>query len=224
MNKFKKTIQKKNKYKFIGLIGLSIFTLLISADIFARSYNAYLQEANKTDEPAIKCPFLAISNPSMENRKEFVKDVEAFGMDRTMAKFVAFQITSKQKGFWSALSGDAPDIYSLDHVKGVSHQDLFSKYLTELEEMAKATEIEGQITLQDLVEMKKWVAKQENVEISKPSKIETSLLFVKSGGNLETQKVFTEDIFMLLRGIKPKRDAPINKKLLNKSMSLAKWE
>jgi hypothetical protein len=59
------------------------------------------------------------------------------------------------------------------------------------------------------------VAQQEQVKISEPSKIETSLLFIKAGGNLETQKVYSEDVLMLLRGIKPTNDAPINKKLLD---------
>ena len=130
----------------------------------------------------------------------------------------------QQNGLWSVIKGEAPDIYSLDKVHGVSHCDLFSEFLPELEEMAKTKEIDGQITLQDLVEMKKWVAKQVQVEISEPSKIETSLLFVKAGGNLETQKVYTEDVFMLLKGIKPKRDSPINVELLDKSKALAKWD
>lgn len=220
MNPTKKKYYQKRWFKITGITFSVIFIALLGVDIYFRSLPIPDCESG---EAKIKCPFLAISKPSMESRTAFVNDVEKFGMDRTMATFVAVQVGWQQNGLWSVLKGEAPDIYSLDKVHGVTHCDLFSKYLPELEAMAKAKEIDGQITLQDLVEMKKWVAQQVQVEISEPSKIETSLLFVKAGGNLETQKVYTEDVFMLLKGIKPKRDAPINIELLDKSKAIAKW-
>ena len=220
MNTTKKKFYQKRWFKITGITFSVIFIALLGVDIYFRSLPIPDCESG---EAKIKCPFLAISKPSME-RTAFVDDVEKFGMDRTMAAFVAVQVGWQQNGLWSVLKGEAPDIYSLDKVHGVTHCDLFSKFLPELETMAKAKEIDGQITLQDLVEMKKSVAKQVNVEISEPSKIETSLLFVKAGGNLKSQKVYTEDIFMLLKGIKPKRDAPNNIELLNKSKALAKWD
>ncbi|HMO40171.1 MAG TPA: hypothetical protein PKE17_12230 [Saprospiraceae bacterium] len=220
MNTPKKKLYQKPWFKITGITFSVIFIALLGVDIYFRTLAIPECESG---EAKIKCPFLAISKPSMESRAAFVNDVEKFGMDRTMATFVAIQVGWQQKGLWAIIKGKAPDIYALDQVHGVTHCDLFSKFIPELEEMVKAKEIDGQITLQDLVEMKKWVAQQVQVEISEPSKIETSLLFVKAGGNLETQKVYTEDVFMLLRGIKPKRDAPINVTLLNKSKALAKW-
>ncbi len=221
MNTAKKKFYQKRWFKITGISFSVIFIALLGVDIYFRSLPIPDCESG---EAKIKCPFLAIAKPSTESRTAFVNDVEKAGMDRFMANFVAVQVGWQQNGLWSVIKGEAPDIYSLDKVHGVSHCDLFSKFLPELEEMVKTKEIDGQITLQDLVEMKKWVAKQVKVEISEPSKIETSLLFVKAGGNLETQKVYTEDIFMLLKGIKPKRDSPINVDLLDKSKALAKWD
>lgn len=223
MKSTKKFYQKRG-FKITGITFLVIFLALLGVDIYVRNLLIPECGSGKALASEIKCPFLAISKPSMESRAAFVDDVEKFGMDRTMATFVAMQVGFQQNGLWSVLTGKAPDIYHLDEVHGVTHCDLFGKYLPELEAQAKTMEIDGQITLQDLVKMKKWVAQQEQVEISEPSKIETSLLFVKAGGNLETQKVYTEDVFMLLKGIKPKRDAPINVTLLNKSKALAKWD
>jgi hypothetical protein len=219
----KKKFYKRRWFKITGGIFAFLFLVLIGLDIYYRNLPLPKCTNGVAQTSTIKCPFLAISKPSMESRSAFVDDVEKFGMDRTMATFVAVQVGFQQNGLWSVVKGDAPDIYALEKVHGVTHCDLYSNYLLELEQQAKEKEVDGQITLQDLVEMKKWVAKQTSVEISEPSKIETSLLFVKAGGNLETQKVYTEDVFMLLKGIKPKRDAPINVTLLNKSKALAKW-
>lgn len=224
MNTTKKKFYQRRWFKITGILFLVLFLALLGVDIYFRSLSIPECADGKAQTSAIKCPFLAISKPSTESRTAFINDVEKFGMDRTMATFVAIQVGWQQNGLWSVLKGEAPDFYALDKVHGVTHCDLFSKFIPELETMAKAKEIEGQITLQDLVEMKKWVAKQVNVEISEPSKIETSLLFVKAGGNLATQKVYTEDVFMLLNGVKPKRDAPIDVELLNKSKALAKWD
>ena len=219
-----KKIYQRRWFKITGICLALLFLALLGVDIYFRNQPIPACTSGREQSAQIKCPFLAISRPSMESREAFVDGVEQFGMDRTMAQFVAIQVSWQQNGLWSVLKGDAPNIYALDQVHGVTHCDLFSKYLPELEEQAKAKEIDGQITLQDLVQMKKWLAQQEQVDVSEPSKIETSLLFVKAGGNLETQKFYTEDVFMLLRGTKPHRDAPINVTLLNQSKSLAKWD
>ncbi len=224
MNTTKKKFYQRKWFKITGITLSVILLALFGVDIYFRSLPVPECADGKALSSVIKCPFLAISKPSMESRNAFINDVEKFGMDRNLATFVAIQVGWQQNGLWSVLKGEAPDIYALDKVHGVSHCDLFSKFLPELEEMAKAKETDGQVTLQDLVEMKKWVAKQVHVEIGEPSKIETSLLFVKAGGNLETRKVYTEDVFMLLRGVKPKRDASINIELLNKSRAFAKWD
>ena len=217
----KKKLIKRRWFRTTTITFVTLFLALVGVDIYVR--NMYVPDC-ESDEAQIKCPFLAISKPSMESRAAFVDDVEKFGMDRQMAQFVAIQVGWQQKGFWSVLKGEAPDIYRLDQVHGVTHCDLFAKYLPVLEQQAKAMEVDGQITLQDIVELKKWVANQEKVEPNEASKIECALVFIKAGGNLETQKVYTEDVFMLLRGIRPKRDAPITIDLMNQARSMANWD
>ncbi|MDW3195058.1 MAG: hypothetical protein R8G66_21980 [Cytophagales bacterium] len=217
----KKKLIKRKWFKITSISFGAIFLALVAADIYVR--NMLVPDCD-SGEAQIKCPFLAISKPSMESREAFVNDVEKFGMDRTMAQLVAIQVGWQQNGLWSVIKGEAPNIYKLDQVHGVTHCDLFSKYLPELEQLAKGLETEGQITLQDIVDMKKWVAKQENVEPNEPSKLECALVFVKAGGNLKTQKVYTEDVFTFLQGIRPKRDAPISLDLMNEARALANWD
>ncbi len=217
----KKKLIHRNWFRITAMLFGLVFLVLLGVNIYIK--NMPIPECTDGQTTQIKCPFLAFSKPSMESRKAFVDDVEKFGMERSMAQFVAIQVGWQQNGFWSVVKGEAPDIYNLNNVHGVTHCDLFSKYLPELEQQAKALEVNGQITLQDLVEMKKWVAQQEHVEPNEPSKIETALVFVKAGGNLETQKVYSEDVFTLLRGIQPKRDALINLDLMSQARSLANW-
>lgn len=140
-----------------------------------------------------------------------------------MALFVVLQVTSKQKGPFAALRGETPDLNALDKVPGVSHTDLYSSYLTELREQSEKLEIDGQLTLQDLVDMKEWVAHQEQVDIIESSRIETALLFVRAGGDLAGGKVATRDVFELLEGRAPSRDAQVTSSTLTKAQKMANW-
>ncbi len=224
MTKEKKKNIRRRWVKTTAILFGGLFLGLVGVDILFRSLPVAECSEEKSGKAEIKCPFLAFAKPSIENRSAFVNDVEKFGMDRTMAQFVALQVGWQQKGLWSILRGEAPDIYSLESVHGVSHCDLYSSYLPELEQEARSLEVNGQITLQDLVQMKKWVAQQLQVEVVESSQIETALLFVKAGGDLETQKVYTEDVFTLLKGQRPGRDALINADLLRKARELSNWD
>ena len=82
---------------------------------------------------------------------------------------------------------------------------------------------DGLITLQDLVEMKEWVADQVGVVPGEASKTETALLFVRSGGDLEAWTVGLEDVFRLLNGQMPEADAVVTPGKLNQAMDAASW-
>ena len=112
----------------------------------------------------------------------------------------------------------------LDQVPGVSHCDLYQAYLPELHSMAKDREVNNQITLQDLVEMKKWIAEKEEVEIIEPSKIETALVFVRAGGNFETGKVSTEDVFHVLEGRALENPGIVSMGKMNRARAMANWD
>lgn len=224
MEKQLKKFYQRRWFKVTSITFGALFFVLLGIDIYVRNMPIPDCKEGEAQTAPIKCPFLVIAKPSMESRAAFVNDVEKFGMDKTMANLVAIQVGWQQNGLWSVIKGDAPDIYALDKVHGVTHCDLYSNYLPELEEQAKQLEVDGQITLQNLVEMKKWVAMLEHVEPNEPSKIETALVFVKAGGNLETQKVYSEDVFTLLKGIRPKRDAFITMELMYQARELSNWE
>ncbi len=228
MEKKKTKLAQRRWFRITAIVVVVLTIALFGVDLYIRSSAIPECGTATADAPqrtaAIKCPFLKIVKPAQTSRSAFVKDCEKFGMDYSMAQFVAIQVGWQQKGLWSVIKGEAPDVYSLDQVRGVTHCDLYSKYLPELEQQAQALEVNGQITLQDLVELKKWVAKQEQVAIIEPSKLETALLFVKAGGNLETQKVFREDVFTFLRGELPERHGQVTIALMNQARSLADWD
>ena len=123
----------------------------------------------------------------------------------------------------AVLRHEAPDIYRLDQVQGISHDDLYQKYIPELRVMARARAVEGQITLQDLVEMKEWVADQVGVTPKEASKTETSLLFVRSGGDLRAWTVGLEGVFQLLNGKRPEADSVVTPSKLNLAIDQAIW-
>lgn len=172
----------------------------------------------------IKCPFLKIAKPTSTGWNAFARDCEKHGMDFGMALFVTIQTTWQQKGLWSVIRGEAPDIYTLDRVPGVSHCDLYAKYYDELEQKARAVEVNGQISLQDIVNIKKWIAELEGVEVMQSSKFETALIFGYAGGDLKTQKVYTNDVLLLVKSQSPTRGKVMNPTLLNEAMALANWD
>ncbi|MEM6638118.1 MAG: hypothetical protein AAF667_19790 [Pseudomonadota bacterium] len=140
-----------------------------------------------------------------------------------MALIVATMVTYSQKGLLAVLRHEAPDIYRLDQVPGISHEDLYRNCIPELREMAQARAVDGLITLQDLVELKEWVAEKVGVTPSEASKTETALLFVRSGGNLEAWTVELDDVFRLLTGQRPEADAVVTPGKLNQAMDQASW-
>jgi len=137
---------------------------------------------------SINCPFLKMVQPDTSSIFTFASSCqEKGGMQYMMAMFICFDVTRKQKGFWKALLGHTPDLYALNQVEGISHPDKYSRYMDKTEEMIKTkSNPEGMVSLQDLVDIKKWVAEQEKIEIGFASKSETVLVFIKSGGDLDT--------------------------------------
>lgn len=180
---------------------------------------------NQKSTPEIKCPFLAIAKPNTSHLWRFVRDCNAYGMSSMMAFVVASQITMNQKGkgVWALLRGEAPDLYRLEEVSGVSHLDLYSAYLTQVVEQINAMSVAGEISLQNLVTIKEWIAAEERVPIIEASKIETILAFLYGGGDLETGMVNAENVISILSGRRPKAHANLNPTKLNQARRLAKW-
>ncbi len=225
------------KYVGLGVVALVLALLVLVAWIHHSLTSVPIQQckagsrtaqriamAEKMKKPVIRCPFLKIAKPATSGLKNFAKDAKKAGMDYWMAVFVAIQVTWAQKGFWAVVRGETPNIYALHRVKGVSHCDLYTSYLPEIQKMAKAMEKEGKLTLQDLVKMKQWVAQQEKVKINEPSKIETALVFIRAGGDLKTGKVRTVDVFDLLQGKAPAQGGKVTVSRMNRARKLARWK
>ncbi|MEM8776742.1 MAG: hypothetical protein AAGF53_17040 [Pseudomonadota bacterium] len=172
---------------------------------------------------AILCPFLAMNPPDTTNVWTFARGCEDNGQSYSMALIVATMVTYSQKGLWAVLRHEAPDIYRLDQVPGISHNDLYQNFIPELREMAEMRARNGLITLQDLVEMKEWVGEQVGVTPGEASQTETALLFVRSGGDPEAWTVELEDVFRLLNGQRPEADAVVTPGKLNQAMDQARW-
>ncbi|MEM8974308.1 MAG: twin-arginine translocation signal domain-containing protein [Pseudomonadota bacterium] len=172
---------------------------------------------------AILCPFLAMNPPDTTNVWTFARGCADNGQAYSMAMIVATMVTYSQKGLLAVLRHEAPNIYRLDQVPGISHDDLYQNFIPELREMAEMRARDGLITLQDLVEMKEWVAEQVGVTPGEASQTETALLFVRSGGDLEAWTVELEDVFRLLNGQRPEADAVVTPGKLNQAMDQASW-
>ena len=180
-------------------------------------------EPPEGEDHAILCPFLAMNPPDATNVWTFARGCAENGQSYSMALIVATMVTYSQKGLWAVLRHEAPDIYRLDQVPGISHDDLYQNHIPELREFAATRAVEDQITLQDLVEMKEWVADQIGVVPGEASKTETALLFVGSGGDLDAWTVDLDDVFRLLSRQRPEADAVVTPEKLNKTMDQARW-
>ncbi|MEM6730008.1 MAG: hypothetical protein AAF658_00545 [Myxococcota bacterium] len=188
------------------------------------AYLAHQTTVESYREGEVTCPFLALNPPDTSNLLTFAAGAEDNGMSYPMALFVGFDVTRKQRGLWAAITLRAPDLHRLREVDGVSHDDRFALFLDELRPLADERAIDGRITLQDLVELKHWVAKRTGVEtISEPSRIETSLAFIRAGGDLENWTVTVDDLFALLSGKRPSADAIVTIESLDRARAHAEW-
>ncbi|MEM9242114.1 MAG: hypothetical protein AAGB07_19255 [Pseudomonadota bacterium] len=175
------------------------------------------------DGSPITCPFLAMKPPDTTNVWTFARGCVDNGMAYGMALFVTLQITYQQKGLLAVLRHEAPDIYRLREVPGISHDDRYAPFLAELRPVAEGMAVDGRLSLQDLVAMKEWVAAQVGVIPNEASRIETALLFVRSGGRVEDWTVGLDDVFLLLSGKTPSVDAVVTPDLLNRAREQSMW-
>jgi hypothetical protein len=180
-------------------------------------------DPSEDDGRPITCPFLAMNPPDTTNMWTFARGCVDNGMVYRMALFVTVQITYLQKGLLGVLRHEAPDIYRLHEVPGISHDDRYRPFQTELRSMAEGMAVDGRLTLQDLVAMKEWVARQLDVTPNEASRIETALLFVRAGGDLETWTVDLEDTFRLISGQRPDAEAVVTPDKLTRTREQSQW-
>ncbi|MEN0064678.1 MAG: hypothetical protein AAGA48_21210 [Myxococcota bacterium] len=203
---------------FLGVLASLLLVWSVWAFATRASYSDTFRDGD------VKCPFLAMAPPPQSNLWSFARGAQANGMDLGMAVFVGTQITYYQKGLAAVLRLEAPDLHRLDQVPTISHDDRYAVHLPKLREMAAEMEVDGRLTLQQLVEMKLWVAEQTGVaNPSDPSRIETALAFIRAGGDQQTWTVDTDELFTLLSGKRPTVDAVVTPGDLSRVREQAKW-
>ena len=88
----------------------------------------------------------------------------------------------RQKGLFALLRGEAPDIYRLDEVPGISHPGLFLLHqplsLQFLAERASGRSLE----VEDFHALKDQIARQEGVVVNRASRLEDILLYALGRG------------------------------------------
>lgn len=190
-----------NIKRILLLIGAILLVLITLLWWHVSSRIQVVLEQPVYEQGEITCPFLAMAPPDASNLWTFAQGANANGQDLMMAVLVGIQVTYQQKGIIAALNLEAPDLRRLHEVPGVSHDDRFGLFLTELRPMAEEMAENGTITLQELADLKIWVAKRTTGSIiSEPSRIETALAFIRAGGSQDTWRVSVEHVFTLLSG------------------------
>ena len=179
-------------------------------------------EENKPD-PEIKCPFLRMFMPKARNTWQFTRDCQKNGM----GFFAAFGITAGtvlfQKGVLALLRGDVPDLYKLDKVKFISHQDLYLPDFEFVEERVKALSRNGQVSLQDLADIKMSIADKIGVPVIQGSKIQTVLLFLRAGGDLDSRLIDADDALRMIKGYEPKKSGVVTVWGMARGKMLINW-
>jgi hypothetical protein len=204
--------------------GLALAVLLSTWALWATTTRP--APAPAPPDAKILCPFLAMAPPPTRDALVFARGAAKNGMSGAMAAFVTLQITAQQKGMVALLRLEAPDLYRLDEVPGVSHDTRFARHLPALRAQADALAVDGRITFQQLVDLKRWVGEQEGhrIERGTASEIETSLAFLRAGGSLETWTVDVHELFTLLNGERPAVDAVVTPSDLERARAAADWD
>lgn len=162
------------------------------------------RERNLFLNPII-CPFFNLLKPDTSNSIKFVADASKRGNAAYgLLAFLNYQAIVAQKGLGKALVGESLDIYNLDKIPGVSHLDLYQVRFDDVKlRFTELADINGFITLNDMINVKKWVANDVGVtSINKISRGETVFLFNLAGGDIST-KVKASIVLDILEGKKP---------------------
>jgi hypothetical protein len=199
----------QHRIVLLKLITMVAVVLIIHNQRIAAAATAETTQAAAAaavEEPIILCPFFRTLEPNESNSVAFLWDVVVHGhVGVGLAKSLVFGAVVIQQGFWTALWGGVLDLERLDEIPGISHLDLYNSQFAGVSErlLAKAVtavDADGYITLQDLVEVKKWVAEVNSVEeINVFSRGETVFVFLGAGGSLKTNRVLATDVLRFLQ-------------------------
>jgi len=159
----------------------------------------------------IRCAYLRMVRPNTSSMELFVRDLALHGLDPTMALQVGSMVLSQQAPELfpspraAAASGRAPDIYKLDRAGTISHADRYFPYFSQVRDRVnRLVSPTGRISYRDTIDLKIFVAEQSSTcPISDASKLETRILFIRAGGDLESGTVNADDWLRLVMGLTP---------------------
>jgi hypothetical protein len=154
-----------------------------------------------------------MAQPNTTSMATFVEDVVKHGGEEGTALTIAGMVVMGQHpGLYpnvsvAVASGVSPDIYKLDNAPPISHNDRYLAHFNEVrEEVAKRTcnGLRPNVSYQDTVDLKKMVAVLSGTrQISQASQLETQILFIRAGGDLDTGSILARDWLGLLQGLAP---------------------
>ena len=176
-------------------------------------------------DPVIKCPYLKMIQPDTGNTWRFTRDCQKNGMSLFTALSISAGtvILQKGKGWGALLRGQAPDLYRLDEIEGISHKDLYLPYLPQIKEKVQALSRNGQISIQDLADIKQSIAAQKGVSLIGGSKIQTVLLFIRAGGDLDSGLIDADDALRMIEGYEPKKSGVVTLSAMQRGQKLITW-
>ena len=189
---------------------------------YSSSTGSNYSEESKPD-PAIKCPFLKMARPDTSNMWRFARDCQKNGLGLLEALLVTGKMVVSQKGWRALLRGEAPDLYSLDKIKGISHEDLYLSYLPQVKAKVQPLRRNDQISIQDLADIKQWIAAQEGVTVNLASKVETIILFIRAGGELDSGLIDADDALRMIEGYEPKKSGVVTLGTVKRVAKLITW-
>lgn len=169
-------------------------------------------EGESAQSGEIRCPFFKAAKPDTTSNDNFIYDLSVAGCDKNFCGPLARGAAILQRPLQAIFEGGVVDIFRLDEIPLVSHADLYNNYPKEVTQQINnaISDSSGMIYLQDLVNIKLWVAKQAGVESPNIfSRGEVVFLFLRSGGDLDTERVAAADVLTMLAGTFPNQKSRI---------------
>jgi len=160
-----------------------------------------IAEIDTNADNEILCPLLKTIQPDTSNGLSFIEDLITKGnAGAVLATSFYFNALVLQQGLFTTLFGGVLDLERLDEIPLVSHLDLYNSQTEAVTaNLTAMADADGYVTLQDLVQIKKWVAEIQKVDpIGFISQGETVLLFLAVGGDFDENKVLATDVIKFL--------------------------
>jgi hypothetical protein len=198
----------------------SLFRSLVLFLVVTSTGTAQQQEEKRE----IACPFIRAVDPDTTTWTAFIQDLADGGCSRAVCAPLAIATTQAQQGFLNASTFHVVDVTRLDEVPSGTKYSIYPDEVEQRMRQAATTNADGMITLQDLVDIKLWVAEQEGVDQpTLASKGETIVLFLRSGGDTGSWKVNPDNVLTLLGGTLPDDESTVGVFNVMRASRKADW-